>query len=41
VAKTRKFKNKGDADLKTKAEKMLLELKEMNTQSSLNGYDNV
>jgi len=41
VAKTRRFKNKGDTDLMTKAEKMLLELKEMNTQSSLNGYDNV
>jgi hypothetical protein len=41
VAKTRKFKKKSDAELRGKAEAMLQELKDMNTQSSLNGYDNV
>ena len=41
VAKTRKFKKKSDAELRGKAEVMLKELKAMNTQSSLNGYDNV
>ena len=41
MAKTRKFKKKSDTELRGKAEAMLKELKEMNTQSSLNGYDNV
>jgi hypothetical protein len=31
----------GDEQLKTRAAKLLGELKEMNTQSGLNGYDNV
>ena len=41
MAKTRKFKKKSDTELRGKAEAMLKELKDMNTQSSLNGYDNV
>jgi tubulin monoglycylase TTLL3/8 len=41
VCRTRKFKDKSDAELRDKAQAMLDELKEMNTQSSLLGYDNV
>jgi hypothetical protein len=31
----------GDEQLKSRAAKLLGELKEMNTQNALNGYDNV
>ena len=41
VAHSRKFSCKNDAGLRERAEALLKELREMNTQSSLSGYSNV